>query len=353
MSALDDPRLYERLDPSGMRGLIAALPDQAREAWTAGREWEIPPSFSRPARVVVVGVGGSAIGADVVATMAERTSAVPVQVHRGYAPPVCDEGTLVVACSFSGETEEALAAFQGTLGEPGMRLAIGTGGRLGEIAQRAGHPLFRYRWDGPPRTAFAFGLLPLLAILERLDAIPLERDDGERALDGLSAAAKEWGIDVPQRTNPAKQIAARIAGRLPVIIGAGFLDVAARRWAAAVNENAKQWAFHAALPEANHNLVAGLETPATARDQLCVLLLDSAALSDRNRERVRLTAGLLAAAGIGHQTVPVEGGRMLEVVLRACYLGDWVSLYLAMLNEVDPFTTAHIDALKAALANLE
>lgn len=365
MSVLDTPATYSRLDPTGMHKLFAALPGRARESWAAGRAWELPADFHTPRRVVVLGVGGSAIGAEVIAALAARTSAVPVQLHRGYAAPTMDEDTLAVACSFSGETEETLAAFQGTLGQPGMRLTIGTGGRLAQLADEVGCPRFGYHWPGPPRTALADGLFPLLAILQRLGAIAVDDDELEGAFDALAVAAREWGPEAPEgpaRPSPeppsappnvAKQLARRLLGRVPVIIGADFLDVAARRWAAEINENSKQWAFHAALPEVDHNLVAGLGAPPAARDLLRVVLLDSVAVHGRNRLRVRLTAGLLDDAGVEHDELDAGGETMLTSQLRACYLGDWVSLYLALLNEIDPAPVPTIDALKATLSERE
>ncbi len=362
MSVLDDPATYSRLDATGMHELTAALPERARESWAAGQAWELPPEFHTPRRVVVLGVGGSVSGADVIAALAARTSTVPIQVHRGYAAPRMDEHTLAVACSFSGDTEETVAAFQGTLSQPGMRLAIGTGGRLAQLADEAGCPRFSYRWGGPPRTALADGLFPLLAILQRLGAIAVDDEELDGAFDALATAAREWGPEAPEgpspepssaRPNAAKQLARGLVGRVPVIIGADFLEVAARRWAAGINENSNQWAFHAALPEADHNFVAGLRAPPAARELMRVLLLDSVAAHERNRLRVRLTAGLLDDAGIEHEELDVGGETMLESQLRACYLGDWVSLYLALLNEVDPASIAMIDALKATLSQHE
>ena len=350
MNPLDDPRQYERLDPTRMRDLIAALPTQAREAWAAGQAWELPAAFHTPRRVVVVGVGGSAIGADLLATLAERTTAMPVHVQRGYASPVTDAGTLVVACSFSGETEETLVAFEGTLDQPGMRLALTTGGRLAKMAEARGLPVFRYRWDGPPRTALAYGLFPLLAILQRLGAIPIGEDDVERAVAALEKGAERWNPDVPEASNLAKQQARKLTGRVPVILGADFLAPAARRWSADFNENANQWAFHAALPEANHNLVVGVGAPPAASELLRAVLLDSPAIHGRNRLRVQLTAELLREAGIERDIVLCEGTGVLDSMLSACYLGDWVSLYLALLEGVDPGPIPAIERLKAALA---
>ena len=121
---LDANEAYERLDAAGMGRAIAELPAQSRQAWEAAQAWELPASLRTPKRVVALGMGGSAIGADIVGTLTAHWRAVPVQVVRGYTAPAIDEDTLVVANSFSGGTEETLEAFEGTLGGPGMRLAI-------------------------------------------------------------------------------------------------------------------------------------------------------------------------------------------------------------------------------------
>lgn len=333
-----------------MRDLIAGLPEQCRAAWAAGQRWPIPSTFATPRRVVVLGMGGSAIGADIVATLATRLSSAPVQVVRGYTPPALDEQTLVVASSYSGDTEETLEAFQAALRTPGMRLAITSGGKLGRMADSLGYSVLRYEFDGMPRAAMGWGIFPLLAILQRLGALQIEEATVDAALTELAQAATDWGTDRPHRENAAKQIATRLRGRIPLIVGTDFLEVAARRWAGQVNENAKQWAFHTALPEADHNLIVGFGQPALAREALHVLFLDSPLLDERNRLRVRLTAEALDAAGIAHDELLIGGAEPLDAVLRTSYLGDWVSLYLAMLNEADPTPVEPIWRLKAELA---
>ena len=350
MIDLDDAGAYAAVDRANMRALIAGLPRQCRDAWAAAREWELPPSLHRPRRVVVAGMGGSAIGADVVATLTAHASAVPVTVCRGYELPRPDAETLAVACSFSGETEETLAAFRSTLAEDGMRLAITTGGTLARLAAERGVPLFTYEWDGPPRSALGYGLFPLLAILERLDVLTLAGGEPERAFAALERAAERWALAVPERDNEAKRLARRLHERVPLIVGAGYLEVAARRWAAQLNENSKQWAFAAALPEADHNLVLGFPAPSAARELLHAVFLDAAPVHPRTRLRVGLTAGLLDDAGVAYDRISVDGDSMLESLLLAISLGDWVSLYLAMLNDADPTEMAALEELKVALA---
>ena len=191
--------------------------------------------------------------------------------------------------------------------------------------------------------------------------MPIADSDVERAIEGLDAAAGQWGIQAPEHSsgspNIAKQLARKLAGRIPVVIGADFLEVSARRWAAELNENAKQWAFHEALPEADHNLVSGLGAPAAARDLLQVVLLDSFAVHERkppagaadgaapDRSGDRAQRGLGRRGGRGPEYVRGHAPRVLP--------GRLDSLYLAMLNGVDPTPMEAIDALKASLAEHE
>lgn len=349
---LDSPATYIRLDPNDMRARIAGLPQQSRDAWTRGCDWPLPDALqSRPSRVVILAVGGSAIGGDVVATLAASTSAIPIQLVRNYYLPPLDERTLVVACSFSGETEEANAAFRAALALPGPRLAITTGGALASAAAAAGVPVFSYQFDGQPRSALGYGIFALLAILGRVGVLPVDPDVVEATLSGLDGDGIRLAPDVPAAENEAKRIASWIHGCMPLIVGADFLEVAARRWAGQISENAKQWAFPGALPELNHNLVMGFGAPPFARKHVRSVLLDAEPVHPRNRLRVTLTTEELEKAGIAHRVVRIPGDTPLETIARGSYLGDWVSLYLAMLNEADPSTVDPIARLKAALAS--
>jgi glucose/mannose-6-phosphate isomerase len=348
--SLDQAETYERLDLSGMRHLIAGLPEQSRQAWDAGRRWPLPPAFTKPSRVVVLGMGGSAIGGDMIATLSARSSTVPIQIVRGYTMPATDEHTLVVASSFSGDTEETLETFNTALERPGMHLALTSGGRLGRLAGSLGYALLKYDFQGQPRSALGWGVFPLLALLHRLGAIDVDEAAVDSTIHELGQAATDWGIDRPCDENAAKLIATALHGRVPLIVGTDFFEVVARRWAGQVNENAKQWAFHVALPEANHNLIVGFASPPAAREALHVLFLDSAILHERNRLRVRMTGEALDRAGISHDELLIGGADPLDAMLRASYLGDWVSLYLGMLNEVDPTPVTPISDLKLDMA---
>ena len=339
---LDDLVVYERLDRHGMGSLIAGLGRQVREAWATGRAWKAPPSFTTPDRVVIVGMGGSAIGADIAATIARISSSIPVEVVRNYAAPPAGPGTLLVGSSVSGNTEETVAAFGAARGGPGMQLAITKGGKLAEFDG----PLLQYEWAGHPRAALGWGLMPLVGVLAGLQVLSIDDDDVEAAATALDASAVACGVEVPADANLAKRIALRLHGRLPVVVGADFLEVAARRWAGQLQENAKQWAFFSAIPEIDHNFINGFGLPQAGIEQLEVLFLDADIAHGRNRRRVELTGLALDEAGVAHGTEVTGGASPFEAILRACCLGDWVSYYAAMLNEVDPSDTRPIETFK-------
>ena len=351
---LDNPAALALPEQREMRTLLEGLPAQVAEAWSAGLAADLVSRVGSPRRVLVAGVGGSAIGADIVATLALTCATVPVQVLRGYAAPPLGSGTLLIGSSFSGNTAETLAALTEAPGR-GQRIVFTTGGRMAELAAERGWPTFRYAFDGPPRSALGWSTFPLLAILSRLGAIRVD----ERAVDGIVEQLRRTGAALspaePLATNPAKRLAHSVAGRPVLVLGAGPLDVAARRWAGQLNENAKQWAVAGGLPEANHNLLVPLSDGRFpgAGLQPFVVLLDAPVLDERTSRHVALTAEVLARAGVSHEVVRVESPSTLGAIMEACQLGDWVSLYTSALNEVDPMDIDALVRFKARLAGLE
>jgi glucose/mannose-6-phosphate isomerase len=339
---LDANETYQRLDPHSMGRVIARLDEQSLDAWNTGQSWRLPDDFRTPDRVIITGMGGSAIGGDIAATIARINSTIPVEVIRGYITPPTTTGTLTIANSLSGNTEETLTAFEQARNGPGMRMAITTGGKLSKM----GEPTLRLHWEHPPRAGIGWNLFPLLAILQRLDVLAIDNADVEATSAALTTLAATWGADVPTDDNRAKQLALQLHDQLPVIVGVEFLEVVARRWAGQIQENAKQWAFWTALPEMDHNLLNGIGLPATSIDQLEVIFLDAKLTHHRNRQRVTLTAEELSSANIANERVITHGSSTLETIMRSCYLGDWVSYYLAMLNESDPTQTGVIERFK-------
>src|SRR5574341_1055621 len=160
-ATFDDPAERRRLDPGGMLQHVSALPKQCRQAWKAAQSFDLPEQFIGIKKIVVAGMGGSAIAGDLWRVLLQRECSVPVLNVRAYdLPPFVDRDTLVIASSFSGDTEETLSAFYQALPIACPRIAITTGGRLLAAARANGIPAFTYQFDGEPRAALGWTLMP-------------------------------------------------------------------------------------------------------------------------------------------------------------------------------------------------
>jgi glucose/mannose-6-phosphate isomerase len=349
-NVLDDPDARSRLDPSGMLEAVRALPEQCREAWAAANALEVPWG-EPPERIVILGMGGSAIAGDYLRALLSLESAVPVFNVRQYdLPPFVDERTLVIASSFSGDTEETLSAFERALATPARKLVITTGGRLLATARANGVPACTFAYAGEPRAAIGWGLMPLLAFAEKLGLMQGVERDVDEAVAVLDACRDEGSADVPTARNPAKQLAVALHERLPVVYAAGPLVEVARRWKTQLNESAKMWAFYEEMPEAQHNAIVGLGLPAaTARATAAVFLRSQTLEHPRIGLRYDFSRRLFADAGIEALEAKARGDSALAQMLSLTLLGDYAAAYLALLYVVDPTPTTVIDELKTWL----
>jgi len=347
MSILDDPEARSRLDAAGMLARIRDLGRQCRAAWQEASAF----AEALPAdKIVVLGMGGSAIAGDYLRALLALESRVPVLNCRGYdLPSTVDQNTLLIASSYSGNTEETLSAFQQGLATAAKKVAITSGGQLLATARANGIPTFSFDYRAEPRAALGYSLMPLLAIAEKIGVTQGMEADVEEAVAIMEDLQGRIDATIPQSGNLAKQLAERLYGHLPVIYGAGFLAAVAHRWKTQLNENAKVWAFYEELPEANHNAIVGYALPPSIAQAAFVIFLRSPALHPRLLLRYQLTQQALAEAGVAYETVEGEGRSPLAQMMSLTLFGDYVSYYLALLNGVAPSPTQAIDELKARL----
>jgi glucose/mannose-6-phosphate isomerase len=272
----------------------------------------------------------------------------PIHVVRGYTVPAwVGPDTLVVASSYSGHTEETLAAFEAARRRAARLLVLSSGGELGARAEREGLPWVRVPAGFPPRAAVAFLLLPLVVLLERLGGgvgPPAEREEAVGVLTALGAGLAS---EVPTAENPAKALAVRLAGRVPAIYGSELTAPVAYRWRTQLEENAKVLAVSGALPEVNHNSIeawgAGPETA------WAVVLLRDAGEHPRVARRFALTREIVGAHAPVHEVWTRGEGRLARV-LSLVLQGDWTSYYLAIERGVDPWAMERLEAFKRRMA---
>lgn len=351
-SVLDTPDIYARLDPTRLYDRIAGLADQIEEAWAAARALALPEQYRDAQRIVVLGMGGSGVGGGLMQALAIDVEArVPVSVVRGYTLPAYVDGrTLVIASSNSGNTEETVTAFESALAAGAQCIAITTGGRLGELARKHDVPVLGFEWTAEPRSALGWSTASLLAICDRLGLMPdLEPELGP-ALEGMRRLSEECSRATPEAGNPAKELARRLQGNLPMIIGAQSLAPVAYRWRTQINENAKSWAIADELPEMNHNAPLGYGAPEQLLPLLHVLLLRHASVHPRISLRFDATVQQLRAADVAAELVSVPGPSVLAQMLWAIQLGDFTSYYLGLLHGVDPSPMEALVWLKSYMA---
>ncbi|MFX0046085.1 MAG: bifunctional phosphoglucose/phosphomannose isomerase [Candidatus Hermodarchaeota archaeon] len=351
MINLDDLQMYQQLDPAGMLAQLHGLPKQCRAAWRKAKEFKLPEDYKDIDKVVILGMGGSAIGGDLVRSLAAGIAKPIIFVNREYdLPPFVDDRTLVVASSYSGNTEETLSAFGQALGTSCKKLAITTGGKLKTLAGNANAPVLTIDHKSPPRAALGYSFMPLIAILQELGFLPDQSAKVEAMIKDLETLLKKIQETVPAISNPAKQLTQKLYGKTAVVYGAGVLSEVARRWKTQINENSKSWAFYEVLPELNHNAVVGYQFPAELAPNIYVVMLRCSSLHPRTRVRYQVTSELLKQNAISHQIIDASGKDTLSQMMYLVFLGDWVSYYLAILNHTDPTPVKVIDYLKKRLS---
>ena len=349
---LDDLDHLKRLDPKGMYDLTVAFPDQCRQALAVAREVDFGPAVAQAKLAALTGLGGSAAGGDLVRCLFEDQAGVPFLVNRDYElPNFVGVGDVVFATSYSGNTEETLSAYEHAK-RLGARLVVVTsGGRLAELARQDGNTLVVIPGGQPPRTALGFMTVPVIAACEAMRFLP--EQPHERAYALLEECARDWGVDTPFEQNEAKQLAQALHGKLPILYGlGGWQALVANRWKGQINENSKNMAFANAFPELNHNEILGwVKAGEQGVASWVVVYLESGQETQKIRTRGRVTEELIRDLAAVHR-VRARGESLYERLLSLTYLGDFVSIYLASLNGVDPENIDSINILKAELSKI-
>jgi glucose/mannose-6-phosphate isomerase len=289
-----------------------------------------------PGGLVVCGMGGSAIGADLAAAAIGDRAARPLHTVRDYTlPPWVGADALVLCASYSGNTEETLACFEAAGALGASRVALTTGGRLAELARAEGVPVIGVPGGMQPRAAVAYMTVGALECAALCGAAPSLRAEVEAA----SALLGEL-LDDPR----PREIASSLEGRIPIVYGAGLTDPVATRWKAQVNENAKLPAFRSTLPEADHNEICGY-----GPGEFAAVFLEDGSQHERVGRRIDVTARIAADSGLAVERVESRGRTPLERVMSLVLVGDFVSVHLAGLAGVDATPVEAIEGLKRAL----
>jgi glucose/mannose-6-phosphate isomerase len=346
------------LDSLGVLDALAGVPEQlaaahesagmAVDADTLGRIDDFD-------HIVFMGMGGSGVVGDIVQAVGTGSLPMPAVVLKYYRTPAfVGSRTLAFAISYSGDTEETLEMATGALDAGARVVTVSAGGALAQLAESRGAVHVPALPDIPmPRLALCAMVAPVLVVLFRMGLLPEAHAAMAQAQRQLAQRRDECVPDLPAPKNPARELARRIGRTIPVIHGAGGLGgVAALRWKQSINENAKAPAFWNVYPELDHNeICAWGQHGDVTRQVLTLVTLRHGMEHERLEARVRLTQEQIEETFVQSLEATAGGQTRLAQLLDLTYLGDWVSAYLALDNDVDPGPVDAITQLKAALGS--
>ncbi|MGA7159925.1 MAG: bifunctional phosphoglucose/phosphomannose isomerase [Bacteroidota bacterium] len=347
------PEDIAQYDPSGMRSLIFHFPKQVEEAVAIGEAARIKFPISKIDNIVVSGLGGSAIGGDLLRSYLAGEIAVPIAVSRNYfLPEYVGERSLVIVSSYSGNTEETISSHHDAVKRRAKVFCITSGGAVKQFAGKRKQPVIEIPGGLPPRAALGYSFFPTLIVLSKLGFFKSKKKEINETIALLKKKAGLYG-DLASQENLSLRIAQTLHGKLPVIYSSvERFDTVNVRWRGQFSENAKTLAYGHVFPELNHNEIVGWEVLKDSMKKIHVVILRDAEDNPRIQLRMNITKGIIRDFAAGITEVQSEGKSVLARMFSLLYLGDWLSFYLAMLNGVDPTPVKKIDFLKNELAKV-
>ncbi len=350
---LDSRQKMAELDKSNILSSVEALGDQIEEAWQVVSQLSLNFPLEEINNIVWVGMGGSALGAWLGKYLFKLTLKLPFEIVNHYQlPAYADERSLIILSSYSGNTEEVLAAAKVALERTKYIFVITSGGQLLQLAKENKLPLYlidpKHNPSNQPRMAIGYAATVLIAFFNRIGLVRVSEDQMKEVVKFLktrnSILRPEYKDD-----NLAKLLAYNAFKRLVVFISADHLIGATHVFNNQVNENAKNLTTELVIPEMNHHYLEALSFPKQLRDDLFFLLWDSELFLPRIRRRIELTKQIIDKKDYPHQLVKLEGKDVLTQAFEVIQLGEYTSFYLAMLNGIDPAPIPNVDFLKKNL----
>jgi glucose/mannose-6-phosphate isomerase len=352
MANLDNLASLKELDQENILGNIQDFPDQVEKCWSDWKNIALPTPFVNAKNILILGMGGSAQGGGIASDLAKLSSSIPIMSLRDYdAPSWVDKNTLVIAASYSGGTEETIEALKQITKKTDKIITISTGGEIYSIGSQHRALHYQIHYGSQPRAALGYMLTSILAIFKKLNILDITDNDIDETILLIRGLKKKIDADVPLRRNPAKTLASKLVGKIPIIYGGGTLTEVARRYKGQFNENAKTISYYETIPELNHNSLVGLEFPDYLKQKFFFLILQSKYDHERNKIRQQITAQILQQKRIQYETIMIQPtSNAVAEVMQTIYYGDYVSYYLAILNNIAPNPVDIIKYLKDKLA---
>lgn len=357
ISILDSRERIAQFDESNMLGSIEALADQVKHAWEDTRSITFSPT-AEIKNVVVSGMGGSGLGADVIKQLYKSNLKVPFDTVNSYdLPGYVNENTLVVLSSYSGTTEETLSCAKDAQARHAQIMIVTAGGGLEALAKEHGYTMYKinptHNPSNQPRMAIGYAIMGMLGLLAHAGVFELTKQDVEDAVGAILSVDEHSRVEVQQEENQAKLIAFNLIDRRGVLVASEHLVGAAHTSTNQFNENAKTFVDYKVVPEINHHLLEGLRFPGSNAVNHLFVFITSELYSQRNQARMKLTQEVVDKQNIDTLEVKMLSESKLGQVFELITLFGYANFYLAMLENIDPTPIPHVDWFKEQLKRFD
>ncbi|HLN44378.1 MAG TPA: bifunctional phosphoglucose/phosphomannose isomerase [Candidatus Sulfotelmatobacter sp.] len=348
-SVLDNIDEIERIDKSNMLQFSIEAPEHYDKAFKISEQ--ISVNYT-PENIIIAGMGGSGIGGELLKDYTRNQLLLPLEVNKDYTlPAYTNERSLVIIVSYSGDTEESLSAFLDAVKRKCMIYCITSGGRLLELVKRLKMPFLEIPAGMPPRAASPYLFVPQLILLEKLALISDASEDLKEAIQVLRKISQENAPEKSMLSSTAKSLASEINGTVPTVYGFGIYRGVAQRWKQQFNENTKIPAKWEVFPELNHNEIVGWEKADALAKAFSIIFLRDNNEPAEIRKRIETTKTLLESNTTSSKQFELwsQGKSILAKILSVILIGDFTSVYLSLLRNVDPTPVSTIVTLKKEL----
>lgn len=354
LKVLDNINEIKKIDSKNMLGSLQLLANQAEQIIQTGKKITIPSSYSKVRNLVIVGMGGSALGGNILKSVFFSDFKVPVEIVNGYhVPSYVDKNTLVLLSSYSGTTEEVLSALKEAKSKKAKLLAIVSGGTLAELAKQQKIPTLVFSTEnnpcGSPRMGLGYSIFGLLVLICRAGLLRCTPQKMREAVAALTKYDGIFGATVPNEKNMAKKLAEMIKDKSVWYVASEHLSGNAHAAANQMNENAKTFASYFLLPELNHHLMEGMLLPKNNAENLFFVMVESGLYDLRVQKRYEITKKVLEKNKIKYFSYKCTEKDKLSQVCELLAFSSYVSFYLAILEGIDPTANPYVDFFKEEL----
>jgi len=352
MSILDEALKIKKIDQGNLTKIMTDLPIQFESVLKTEAKIQVPSDYQKVKNIVLVGMGCDRVVAEMVKQILSQNSDLPVEVVGDYQfPHYLNNETLLIFLSYSGNTPEILFFIKEIIKNkkrPKM-FTILSGGALEKIVKKEKIPFYKFNGRGPSRANIGYLLFSLLILMKKIKLNKIEKFDLKNLAKKINELNKIFTPNKKIENNIAKFLACKIFDRLPIIVGANHLWPIANRWKKDFNENSKTFSFAEEAPELFHNTIVGLEYPVRLNDDAFFIFLESNFYHPKIKKAMTIFQKILKEKKIDFENIPAFSKTKEEEMLGSLILGDWISFYLAILNQVDPTPVSNIDQIKKQL----